>query len=302
MGTAHLAELRDGLATLYELDDAYGGSEVRSLAVRHLRRVRRIIAEATYPDVIGRQLHLLAGESAEQCGWIHFDSGDHEAARRYWGDAMTVATALGDENLEILVLSALSLQANHVGRPRDGLLLARAAQDRAARQGSPALQSLIAAREARALTLLGDTSGASRLLARSMRLLEKRGTAAPSWAAFHGQAELDYAQGLYYVDTGRPAAGVSFLRAALAHQTRIYSRNLTLYRLRLAGALAGAGELDEAADEAVRAVEHLDEVESGRVRRLAENVRTQLAGTSSVQAAAAAEEMDDRMRSRGDDF
>ncbi|MFJ5840900.1 hypothetical protein ACIQGO_29845 [Streptomyces shenzhenensis] len=172
-----------------------------------------------------------------------------------------------------MVLASLSMQACYAGRPRDGLDLARAAQERALRYGSLMLQSLLASREARALSLLGDETAAKQRLTESLRLAERgeRGRPSPEWAAFHGHAELDYAQGLYYTDIGHHHSAVQFLRAALAHQDRSYGRNRALYRLTLSRSLVQAGEVDEGAEQAVESLDHLDEVESGRVtRRLAE--------------------------------
>ncbi|MGW4733838.1 hypothetical protein ACWEQC_32520 [Streptomyces shenzhenensis] len=57
------------------------------------------------------------------------------------------------------------------------------------------------------------------------------------------------------------------LRAALAHQDRSYGRNRALYRLTLSRSLVRAGEVDEGAAQAVESLDHLDEVESGRVTR-----------------------------------
>ncbi|MCZ9347898.1 hypothetical protein NGM37_60485, partial [Streptomyces sp. TRM76130] len=71
VGTAHVLELREGLRSLYHLDDTYGGGDVLSLAAKHLRRVRRVINTRDYPETIGRQLRLLAGETAEHCAWLH---------------------------------------------------------------------------------------------------------------------------------------------------------------------------------------------------------------------------------------
>jgi len=267
VGTSHVIELREGLRSLYQLDDAYGGGNVRSLARRHLKRVERIINTASYPDTIGRQLQLLAGETAEHCGWLFYDADDQGRARRYWGEALTTATVLGDDNLAIMVLASLSMQASYEGRPRQGLDLARAAQERAVRYGSPMLQSLLASREARALSLVGDESSARQRLKESMKLVERgdRGRPSPEWAAFHGHAELDYAQGLHFTETGHHHSAVQFLRAALAHQDRTYGRNRALYRLTLSRSLTQAGEVDEAAHQAVKSLEHLEEVESGRV-------------------------------------
>ncbi|MCX2971189.1 MULTISPECIES: hypothetical protein [Streptomyces] len=301
VGTPHLVGLRDQLLSLYQLDDAYGGGDVRSLAVRHLRRVRRVVNTGTYQEAIGRQLQLLAGEAAEHCAWLHYDADDQDTARRYWGEALTTATMLRDSGLTILALASLSMQANHEGRPRDGLDLARAAQERAARHGSPVLRSLIAAREARALSLMADKRAASRRLADALRLLERpdRGQPPPQWAAFHGAAELDYAQGLFYTELGRHGAAARFLRAALAHQDRTYGRNRALYRLTLSRSLVAAGEVDEGAASAVASLEHIEEVESGRVlRRLAE-VADLLGAVDAAAAREAAAELGEYARVKG---
>lgn len=298
VGTTHLLELREGLRSLFQLDDAYGGGDVRSLAIRHLRRVRRIINTSTYPETIGRQLQLLAGEIAEHCAWLHYDADDQDTARRYWGEALTTATMLRDANLEILVFAGMSLQASHEGRPRDGLELALAAQERATRLGSPVLQSLIAAREARALSIMADEKAATSRLAEAMRLVDRQGKGRPSpeWTAFHGHAELEYAQGLLYTELGHHHAATHYLRAALAHQERTYGRNLALYRLTLAHGLVKAGEVDEAAAHAVESLEHLEEVESGRVMRRLGDVAGALRDVDAVSARDAAEELTEYVR------
>lgn len=300
VGTTHLFELRDGLRSLYQFDDAYGGASVRSLAVRHLRRVRRVINTSRFPDTIGRQLQLLAGETAEHVAWLSYDADDQDAARRYWGEALATATMLRDAGLETLVLASLSLQANHEGRPRDGLDFARAAQDRAKGLGSPVLQSLIASREARALSLLQDGPAARSRLADSMRLIDRqdRGRPAPDWAVFHGHAELDYAHGLMFTEIGHYPAAVQFMRAALAHQDRTYGRNRALYRLTLARALIDAGEVDEGSAFAVESIEYVEEVESTRVMNRLAEVTGRLRSVDTVSARDAAEKLSEYAHSR----
>ncbi|MEU3897658.1 hypothetical protein [Streptomyces sp. NPDC045251] len=301
IGTAHVVELREGLRSLYQLDDAYGGGDVRSLARKHLRRIERVINAGRYPDTIGRQLQLLAGETAEHCAWLFYDADDQGRARRYWGDALTAATVLGDDSLAILVLASLSMQASHEGRPRDGLNLARAAQERALRYGSPALRSLLASREARALSLLGDTVAAKKRLVESLRLVDRgvHDRPSPDWAAFHGHAELDYAQGLLHTEAGHHAAASQFLRAALTHQDRTYGRNRALYRLTLARSLVQSGEVDEGAAHAVGSLEHLEEVESGRVTRRLTEVTGLLRSTDAVSAHEAANRLTEYTQKRG---
>ncbi|MFF1675695.1 hypothetical protein ACFVYG_06560 [Streptomyces sp. NPDC058256] len=301
VGTAHLLELREGLRSLYTLDDAYGGGDVRSLAVRHLRRVRRIINTSSFPDTIGRQLQLLVGETAEHCAWLYYDADDQDKARGYWGEALTTATMLHDAGLQVLIMISLSMQASYEDRPRDGYDLARAAHQLAVPFGSPVLLSLIATRETRALALMRDPSGARKRLAESMRMVERsdRGRPAPDWAAFHGHAELDYAQGLLYSETGHHKAAVPFLRAALAHQDRSYGRNRALYRMTLARGLVQAGEVDEGAAEAVGSLTHLEEVESGRVTRRVTEVRDLLRGVEATSAREAAEQLTEYTQQKG---
>jgi hypothetical protein len=252
-----------------------------------------VINTASYPQSIGRRLQLLAGETAEQCGWLHYDADRQDEARRYWGEALTTATMLRDDGLEVLVLASLSLQAIHEDRPRDGYDLAQAARLRAEAMGSPTLVSLIAAREARALAKMLDDNGARRQLAQAMRLASRadRGRPTPEWAAFHGQAELDYAHGLVHAEAGHHKAAIPFLHAALAHQDRSYGRNRALYRLTLARSLVQAGEVDEGGAEAVGSLEHLAEVESGRVNRFLTEVRDLLAASDSTTVREQVEEL-----------
>jgi hypothetical protein len=293
VGTAHLLELREGLRSLYTLDDAYGGGDVRSLAVRHLRRIRRVINTSTYPDSIGRQLQLLAGETAEMCGWLSFDAGHQDDARRYWGEALTCATVLHDHGLQVLVMASLAEQELYENRPRDGLNLARASRERAEAMGSPTLVSVLAAREARALALMDDRSAAQRQMSLAMRTFEQsgRGKPPPAWTAFHGPAELDFAQGLVYAGLGHHNSATPFLRAALAHQERTYGRNRALYRATLALSLVKDGLADESAAEAVGTLSYLDEVDSGRVMGHLTQVTDMLYTSGSTAAREAAERL-----------
>lgn len=279
VGVTHVLELRAGLRSLIQLDDAYGSGGVLPLAVRQLSRVRRIINTGTYADAIGQQLHLLAGEIASQCGWLYIDAGDPENAKRYLGEALTTATMLGDVNLEVEVFATMSLQAwrDHA---RDALDLARAAQQRATRLGSTVLQSLIASREARALVGMGDFKAAERRLADAMRYLERgeRGRPAPAWTAFYGPSELSLVQARLYSESGRHQAATGFHRATLAQRSTNYSRNYVLDVVDLAQNLIDAGEVDEGAAHVTTALANVEEIDSGRVTgrlvKIADALRT----------------------------
>ncbi len=286
VGIPHLQELRAGLRSLQALGDAHGGSDVRPLAVRHLNRIRRIIETSRYPDSIGRRLRLLAGQTANGCAYLHFDACDQERARHYWGEALTIGTTLDDGELKSQALAMLGLQANYENRPRHARDLLGAARQHAEAIGSPVLLSIIASREARALSLLGDHSTARGEHARAMRLLERpeRGRPTPAWATFHDHGELEQAQGMLYSEAGRHRAAVPYFRSSLTHTGASYGRNYAARQVLLAHSLVLAGEVDEGAATAVAGLGHLQEVASGRVRNRMVEVRNALASMDTASA------------------
>ncbi|MFB7467083.1 hypothetical protein ACFCZ1_26910 [Streptomyces sp. NPDC056224] len=268
VGTDTVTDLRSGLASLYGLDDRFGGATVGPLAAAHLSRVQRLIDTGSYPETIGRQLRLISGETAEHVGWLAFDAGDHTRARRYWTQARDTATELRDDSLAVLVLASLSLLELREERPHDGLDHARRAAALAAPWAPPSLMSILATREARALAMLGDSASARTTLASAARLYEKdRGSRpAPDWTLFHGPAELAAAQAELFTAAGHYKAAVTWLRRSLERQEVTYARNEALHRGRLAGALARSGEADEAAHHIEQGEALLTEVSSGRAR------------------------------------
>ncbi|WP_327267134.1 hypothetical protein OG444_40085 (plasmid) [Streptomyces sp. NBC_01232] len=268
IGTDTVTDLRRGLASLYGLDDRFGGATVGPLAAAHLSRVRRLIDTGSYPETISRQLRLISGETAEHVGWLAFDAGDHARARTYWTQARETAAELRDDSLGVLVLASMALLELREKQPRPALDHARRAAELAAPWAPPSLLSILATREARALAMLGDSASARATLANAARLYEKdRGSrSAPDWTLFHGPAELASAQAELFTAAGHHRAAVSWLRRSLERQETAYARNEALQRAGLAGALARSGDADEAAHHIEQGESLLTEVSSGRAR------------------------------------
>ncbi|MEV6985431.1 hypothetical protein AB0M95_29795 [Sphaerisporangium sp. NPDC051017] len=291
VGTPHVQELRAGLRALDTLVDLHGGTDVRALAVRHLNRIRRIIETSTYSDSIGRQLHLLAGQTANSCAYMHFDACEQDTARHYWYEGLTIATMSDNTEIKIEALAMLGLQANYEERPRHAHQLLAAARHHAEALGSPVLLSIIASREANALSLLGDHAGARAALTRSLRLMERPRTGRPSpgWTAFYDQSEAEVIQAHLFTKAGKHKAAIPYFQASVAHTGASYGRNLTGRQFALAHSLVQAGEVDEGAALAVTTLGKLREVSSGRVRRRAVEVRDALASVDSHTAREAAQ-------------
>ncbi|MBV7697640.1 hypothetical protein [Streptomyces sp. TRM70350] len=279
IGTDAVTDLRTGLANLYGLDDRYGGAIVGPLAAAHLARVDRLIKTGTYPETIGRQLRLIAGETAEHVGWLAFDAGDSAAARRSWAKAQKRAEELGDASLAVLVMASTSLLSLREGNPREALNLARRASERAKPWAPPTLLSILATREARALATLGDHTAARTTLAHAVHLYEQdRATRpAPEWTTFHGPAELCHAQAHLFTEMGHHGAAVDWLRRSLERHEASYARNEALGRGALASALVRSGEAEEAAHHIRKGQALLTEVSSGRARLALSAAREELA-------------------------
>ncbi|MER5570380.1 hypothetical protein ABT083_29925 [Streptomyces goshikiensis] len=147
---------------------------------------------------------------------------------------------------------------------------------------------------------MSDGKTAGRRMSAAMQLVDRGGRGpAPEWTAFHGPAELNYAQGLLNAELGHHDAATAFLHAALAHQEQKYGRTRALYRITLAKSLIEAGEVDEGAAHAVGSLEHLEEVESGRVLRRLNEVAERLRAVNAASARDAAAELTEYAQTKG---
>jgi hypothetical protein len=279
LGTDAVADLRAGLASLYGLDDRFGGTTVGPLAAAHLSRVERLIATTNYPETIGRQLKLIAGETAEHIAWLAFDAGNHPRARTYWKKAQRHAEDLHDDSLHVVVMASMSLLNLRENAPRAALDLAQGAQEKAKAWAPPSLLSILTTREARALAALDDHTTARSTLAHAARLYEQdQGSRpAPDWTLFHGPAEIAHAQAALFTAIGHHHGAVTWLRNSLTRQEATYARNEALGRFTLASSLAQGGEADEAAHELTQGAALLTEVSSGRARTLMDEAHRHLA-------------------------
>ncbi|WP_328406473.1 hypothetical protein OHS70_38575 (plasmid) [Streptomyces sp. NBC_00390] len=278
IGADTITDLRAGLASLYGLDDRFGGATVGPLAAAHLSRIERLIASGNYPETIGRQLRLVSGETAEHVGWLAFDEGDHARAHTYWGKAMERAEELRDDSLAVVVLASQSLLALRQQDPRSALDQAGRAYDLAEPWAPPSLLSILVTRQARALAILDDHTTARQTLSQAARLYEQdQGSRpAPDWTLFHGPAEIATAQAELFSQAGHHRAAVTWLRRSLERQEATYARNEALGRGNLANALIDAGEREEAAHHIVHGEALLTEVSSGRARDLLGTARQAL--------------------------
>lgn len=273
IGALDVQAFQSDVAGLYAIDHSHGGRVARQAAKRVLKSVEKVMTGGAYLAPVGRDLHALVGTLHSHLGWIEFDAGRSTAARAACTEALTSARLVDDPLLEVRALDSLSLLAVEQKRPWEAVAAATAAGEIAQVHGGPKVKSVVALRQARALSSAGDHQGARRALSQALTWQDRsdKDTDAPPWTAFAGQVEVDYATAAWHVETGHLAYAIPFLRSAIDRLGPTYSRNAALYRARLAEVLMNAGEVDEACAEAVASA---DAAQGMTSTRLADRLRT----------------------------
>ncbi|MCF2539588.1 hypothetical protein K6168_28540 [Streptomyces sp. FB2] len=173
-------------------DAQCGGGLRRKAVVGQLHEVTDLLQEPQ-PEATTRTLFKVAAELAELAGWMSYDIGLQPTAQKYFVLALHAAKEAGDRPLGSYVLSSMSRQMIHLGRPDDALELIHLAQYGSRDCASPRTQSMLYAMEARAYANMGQPGKCKR----AVRMAEDTFAEAdewdepdPDWIRFFSEAEL----------------------------------------------------------------------------------------------------------------
>jgi hypothetical protein len=194
------------------------------------------------------------GELAQIAGWIASDSGRHAQAETAYRLGASAARQAGDEQLVTHVVGSLAYQMSNTGQPEDGADLVEAAVAEAGPDIHPTARALAYDRLAWANTRAGDAQRAMRTLGHAHESLADAGAddAAPAWAYWVTDDELDVMDARVFTELHRPLRAVPLLTDVLERYDTTHARELAPYLSWLAVALADANEPEEAAAVAER--------------------------------------------------
>ncbi|MFF4274753.1 hypothetical protein [Streptomyces sp. NPDC001536] len=186
-------DLLESTTVMFRQWDAQcGGGLRRKAVVGQLHEVTDLLQEPQ-PDTTTRKLFKVAAELAELAGWMSYDVGLQPTAQKYFVLALHAAKEAGDKPLGSYVLSSMSRQMIHLGRPDDALELIHLAQYGSRDCASPRTQSMLYAMEARAYANMGQPGKCKR----AVRMAEDTFADAdewdepdPDWIRFFSEAEL----------------------------------------------------------------------------------------------------------------
>ncbi|MFG3323226.1 hypothetical protein ACGF3J_34725 [Streptomyces sp. NPDC048171] len=186
-------ELLESTAVMFRRWDAQcGGGLRRKAVVGQLHEVTDLLQEPQ-TETTRAKLFKVAAELAELAGWMSYDVGLQPTAQKYFVLALHAAKEAGDRPLGSYILSSMSRQMIHLGRPDDALELVHLAQYGSRDCASPRTQSMLYAMEARAYANMGQPGRCKR----AVRMAEDTFAEAadwdepdPDWIRFFSEAEL----------------------------------------------------------------------------------------------------------------
>ncbi|MDH6144913.1 MULTISPECIES: MFS transporter [Kitasatospora] len=269
VGQADAAKLREAAQEARRWDSKYGGGDWRSSMVPEcLRQEAAPLLLASYSDAVGRALFGATAELTRLAGWMAFDTGQHEAAQRYYIQALRLARAAADVPLGGYVLASMSLQAGYRGFAEEAVDLAQAALERNRGVATNRTMSFFHLVEARAQAKAANAAACGTALAAAESALERSrpGDPDPAWLDFYAYDRLAADAAECFRDLGMPAKVRQFTLEALAQPTEGFVRSHGLRLVVSAMAEAEAGNLDAAVAAGERAVEVAGRISSQRSR------------------------------------
>lgn len=220
----------------------------------------------SYSDEVGRALFGATAELTRLAGWMAFDTGQQEAAQRYYIQALRLARAAADVPLGGYVLASMSLQATYRGFADEGVDLAQAALERNRGLATARTMSFFRLVEARAHAKAGDGTAAAAALKSAEGWLERSraGDSDPTWLGFYSYDRFCADAAECYRDLRMPREVRRFTEQALSRPTEEFVRSHGLRLVVSAVAELESGNLDAACAAGTRAVEVAGRISSAR--------------------------------------
>ncbi|MFV0127553.1 hypothetical protein ACLGI4_07540 [Streptomyces sp. HMX112] len=283
-------DLLEATTAMFRKWDAQcGGGLRRKAVVGQLHEVTDLLQEPQ-PAATARRLFTCAAELAELAGWMSYDVGLQPTAQKYFVLALHAAKEAGDKPLGSYVLSSMSRQMIHLGRPDDALELIHLAQYGSRDCATPRTQAMLYAMEARAYANMGQPSKCKR----AVRMAEDTfadvgldGEPEPDWIRFFSEAELNGENAHSYRDlayvAGRSPTYASLAEPVMRRAVELFEQDpdhQRSYALNLVG-MATVHLLKREPEQATALAERCLTV-AGSVR--SERVNTRLRKTVSTAA------------------
>ncbi|AZM91398.1 MULTISPECIES: hypothetical protein [Streptomyces] len=225
-------DLLEATTVMFRQWDAQcGGGLRRKAVVGQLHEVTDLLQES-HPAPVMKRLFKVAAELAELAGWMSYDIGLHPTAQKYFVLALHAAKEAGDKPLGSYILSGMSRQMIHLGRPEDALELIHLAQYGSRDCAGPRTQAMLYAMEARAFANMGQPSRCKRAVRMAEDTFSDVGFDSepePDWIRFFSEAELNGENSHSYRDlayvAGRSPTYASLAEPVMERAVELFSKD-----------------------------------------------------------------------------
>ncbi|WP_280231864.1 helix-turn-helix domain-containing protein [Nocardia cyriacigeorgica] len=282
IGMADVDRLNAFTSELGAMDQMVGGANLLPTAIDALARAQDLLHAGLFDDRTGRAWMSAVGELAVKTGWLAYDADRPGLARRCYADAMSLASAAGDDDLTVHASLNAALQAIHSARsgessPSYAHMLVQRAGDLVRRRPPGRIHALIAARQAAAYGVAGDCHGVARAMSTAWREIDSAEAYEPAeecapWLRFVTHSEVRGHEARALADSGRHGHALRLYEVAAAEPAS--ARNAALATAWYAAALARSGDTSGAIDAARPVLDALEgSVASPRTVRVLEPIR-----------------------------
>lgn len=278
IGADAITGLQTRLSHLSHLDDVLGSGKLRDLAAAELHLLTSLLTDTTHTAGTEQQLYSLAAQASRLCGWLHYDSGRHAAAQRYYLTALRASATAGDVLTGANTLAFQAIQTYTVGNPRDAVELIQIARTSIQGHSTPKTLAILHAREARALSKLTDVQRCYRALDAAFESLTTTCDHEPEWCYWINNTEIHMLAGSCALDLGDPRRALEhFTTAQTGFDTGNFPGGAAIYLARAAEAHLALGDLEAAADLGAEALRCHTTIDSARGDQTLTNLRAKLA-------------------------
>jgi hypothetical protein len=292
-----IAHIEDVLWIAKSQDDKLGPRAALDTVLAQRNLVHLLLPEC--PAQLRAQLLTALSSASRLAGWLSFDLNQFDNAEYYYEQARTTAHAAHNDELAAYVLINMSYLATWMGKPRNGIDYAVAAQGWASKTRHRHLQAYAHDVTARAYAADGSYENCMRELEQTHALLaEQNGEPSRIRLSYDaaddrcGPAFLASIRGGCLLQLGRTRDAVQATEASLRLLDPAYARNVALTTVELGLAYVEFGEVEHAAklvgDAGVLAARN----SSGR---LMSQVRAARAELTQWQHTPAIRELDERL-------
>lgn len=255
VGSETPQQLRQRTARLRRLDEVLGGGDTYRIYLAEYQSTRTLLRDGSYTEETGRDLLSVLAEQAQQAGWAAFDGGRHAEARGLYQASHKAAQEAKDAQLAGNALAFLAYQQLPADRQAAVQVAARSCAT-AGPHAAPGVRALLYERLAWAHAVADQPAETERALEAARDALSAVDDAPqPDWASWVDATELQIMTGRCWTELGRPLRAVPVLEAALAQFDNRHARDKGLYLSWLAKSYLQAGEVEQAAAVADRALD-----------------------------------------------